>query len=167
MKLFMVYIGGSAGKSNIEVHDIRFVLGDTIEDTIPELIEQWYGDRKGLHIDCYMEIKHIDGYQVEIKTVPSSSPLDLYFVNLGGYQPDKFTELHEFGLFVAASGDDAKQQAKASLMTNGSIPHKDNLMNVDDCFPVNLLDDRFYIHLTEKPGGQTLKPDWFGYRVIS
>ena len=34
----MVYLGGSAGQSNIEVHDVRFVVGNTIDDTIPQLI---------------------------------------------------------------------------------------------------------------------------------
>ncbi len=180
MKLFMVYLGGSAGQSNIELHDIRFVVGDCIEDTIPQLRAEWFGNQKNLHIDCYMEVNHIDGYKVEVQTLPSNglatissgkkqiqdSNLKLYFVNLGGYQADKFTELHEFGLFVACSKEDAKQQAKSKLMQKAITPHKDNLVDVDECFPINLFDDRYSIHLTELPGGQKLVPDWFGYNVI-
>lgn len=170
MKLFMVYLGGSAGKSNIEVHDVRFVVGETIEDTYPQLIQEWYGNRKGLHIDCYMQVHHIDGYQIELNTAPvdrQQQPEKLYFVNLGGYQPEQFTELHEFGLFVATSSEDAKQQAKARLLTQSHIPHKDNLFEVDECFPVTLLDDKLHIHLSPKPGGQVIKPDWYGYNVIA
>ncbi|MDB2374478.1 DUF1543 domain-containing protein [Psychrosphaera haliotis] len=167
MKLFMVYLGGSAGQSNIEVHDVRFVVGNTIDDTIPQLIAEWYGNRKNLHIDCYMEVNHIEGYKIDIADTKCSSGLKLYFVNLGGYQPTKFTELHEFGLFVAASSEDAKQQAKATLLKDSVIPHKDNLMEVDECFPVSLLDGQHFVHLTESPGGQIIKPDWFGYRVIT
>lgn len=171
MKLFMVYLGGSAGQSNIEVHDIRFVIGRDIEETIPALIQQWYGNRKGLHIDCYMEINHIDGYQVSVVQGEGDGSLEkLYFVNLGGYQADKFTELHDIGLFVATTPEDAKQQAKTALfqdIDNPKVPHKDNLFEVDDCFPVNLLDERYQIKLTPKPGGQIVKPDWYGYKVIA
>ena len=178
MKLYMVYLGGSAGHSNIEVHDIRFVVGENIDDTIPQLIEQWYGNRKGLHIDCYMEVNHIGGYQVDVindQLIDANSVKQdeqLYFVNLGGYQPNQFSELHEIGLYVAVSPDDAKQQAKASLFKNVAqgkvqVPHKDNLFDVDDCFPVTLLDGQYKIKLTPKAGGQSIKPDWYGYKVIA
>lgn len=32
MNLFMFYIGGNAGKSNIEVHDIQFVAANEPQD---------------------------------------------------------------------------------------------------------------------------------------
>ncbi|WP_458031898.1 DUF1543 domain-containing protein, partial [Providencia stuartii] len=32
MKLFMFYVGGNAGKSNIEVHDIQFVVAEKPTD---------------------------------------------------------------------------------------------------------------------------------------
>ncbi len=32
MNLYMFYIGGNAGKSNIEVHDIQFVAANRPED---------------------------------------------------------------------------------------------------------------------------------------
>ena len=168
-KLFMVYLGGSAGQSNIEVHDVRFVVGEDIEATIPQLKQEWFGNQKGLHIDCYMEIKHIDGYEISLTTTPPSGPEKLFFVNLGGYAPNKFTELHDIGLYVATTKEDAKQQAKASLFKDvegTQVPHKDNLFEVDECFPVSLLDDKLHICLTAKPGGQIIKPDWYGYKVI-
>ncbi|ECC4968140.1 DUF1543 domain-containing protein, partial [Salmonella enterica] len=31
MNMYMFYIGGNAGKSNIEVHDIQFVASDSPE----------------------------------------------------------------------------------------------------------------------------------------
>jgi hypothetical protein len=168
-KLFMVYLGGSAGNSNIEVHDVRFVTGDSIDATIPQLKQQWYGNQKNLHIDCYMEVNHIDGYQVDLTRASVDATQQgekLYFVNLGGYAPSKFTELHEVGLFVANSAEEAKQKAKFQLLRNATTPHKDNLLDVDDCFVVDLFNDRLRIKLTPKDGGQEIKPDWFGYRVI-
>ncbi|MCP6553529.1 DUF1543 domain-containing protein, partial [Klebsiella pneumoniae] len=44
MHLFMFYVGGNAGKSNIEVHDIQFVVARTPEEAWPALREAWFGD---------------------------------------------------------------------------------------------------------------------------
>ncbi len=46
-KLFIVYLGGSAPKANIELHDIQFVVGNTIEDTFEQLRSNWFGTVKG------------------------------------------------------------------------------------------------------------------------
>jgi len=32
-KLFLVYVGGTAPGANIELHDIRFVVGQSMEET--------------------------------------------------------------------------------------------------------------------------------------
>ena len=86
LSLFIVVLGGRSLKSNIEIHDVRWVLGETIEDTFPELRKQWLGKKSGLHIDSYKCIKYIDGYQivisksnkdVEIKVVNNSSIISL------------------------------------------------------------------------------------------
>ena len=66
MKLFLVYLGGTAPGANIELHDIRFVAGACIEDTYTQLREQWFGAKAGLHIDSYMQVSDIDGYAVSI-----------------------------------------------------------------------------------------------------
>ena len=66
LSLFIVVLGGRSLKSNIEIHDVRWVLGETIEDTFPELRKQWLGKKSGLHIDSYKCIKYIDGYQIVI-----------------------------------------------------------------------------------------------------
>jgi hypothetical protein len=56
-KLFLVYLGGGAPKSNIELHDGQFVAGETIEDTFEQLRQRWFGTVKGLHLDTYLEIR--------------------------------------------------------------------------------------------------------------
>ena len=60
LSLFIVVLGGRSLKSNIEIHDVRWVLGETIEDTFPELRKQWLGKKSGLHIDSYkLSLIHI------------------------------------------------------------------------------------------------------------
>ena len=94
LSLFIVVLGGRSSKSNIEIHDVRWVLGQSIEDTFPELRKQWLGRTSGLHIDSYKCIKYVDGYEIVISksnkirlTNPEIVDLSLWFVNLGGYNP--------------------------------------------------------------------------------
>ena len=164
-KLFMVYLGGRATTSHIELHDVRFVVGHSIEETYPTLRQEWFGDLAGLHIDSYMEVQNVDGYKVELHDSPSSQTERLFFVNIGGYDPDNMLEQHQIGLFVADSPSEAKKRAKEALLFDIIDQHKDDLHAVDDCFSLGQT-DQYYLHL--EPGGmpQRLKPDWFGYNVI-
>ena len=164
-QLFIVYLGGSAPKANIELHDIQFVVGDSIEDTYEQLRQNWFGAVKGLHLDSYKALKGADGYQISIQDRPQNFNKKLYFVNLGGYDKSKLNELHEFTLFVAADKTEAKEKAKQSLLKNSLHQHKDNLMEVDDCLEIGSIGGK-YIHLTPSDEEYNLKPDWFGYKVI-
>ena len=49
--LYLVVLGGRANKANIELHDVRWVVGSKIEDTYDTLRKDWFGSLKGLHID--------------------------------------------------------------------------------------------------------------------
>ena len=41
--LFLVVLGGRAKKANIELHDVRWVIGSKIEDTFNVLRRDWFG----------------------------------------------------------------------------------------------------------------------------
>jgi hypothetical protein len=166
MQLFLVYIGGSAPGANIELHDVRFVAGQQISDTYALLRQHWFGTKKGLHLDSYMQIRHIDGFQVSLQTQPQQSEHKLYFVNFGGYYPDKIAEQHDFMLCVAASETEAKHKAKRSLLTDADSQHKDDLLQLDDCFAVDQLQG-WYVHLTPSGQSQAMRPDWSGYEIIA
>ncbi len=62
MKLFMFYVGGNCGNSNVELHDVRFSVGETPQDCYADLRRQWWGDAKSLHLDCWGEVEQADGY---------------------------------------------------------------------------------------------------------
>ncbi len=64
--LYLVFLGGRAKKANIELHDVRWVVGSKIEDTYDTLRKDWFGSPKGLHIDSYKKIKYIDGYKINL-----------------------------------------------------------------------------------------------------
>ena len=64
--LYLVVLGGKAKKANIELHDVRWVVGSKIEDTYDTLRKGWFGSPKGLHIDSYKKIKYVDGYKINL-----------------------------------------------------------------------------------------------------
>jgi len=148
------------------MHDVRFVVGDNIEQTYSKLKAQWVGDKSNVHMDSYMQIQHIDGYQVEVVDTAHHQTEKLYFVNLGAYRADSLAEQHDFALYVARSSEEAKQRAKESLLAGMTHLHKDDLHDVDDCFAIDLLDSNLSIKLTPSGQAQAMKPDWFGYHVL-
>ena len=69
INLFLVVLGGRAKMANIELHDVRWVLGSRIEDTYDELRKNWFGTFDGLHIDSYKKINYVDGYKITLKNI--------------------------------------------------------------------------------------------------
>src|SRR5262245_42006055 len=116
-KLFAVYLGGRADRCNIELHDVVFVVGSSIEETYPLLAKKWFGNLKGFHIDSYLHLKNVDGYEIELsKDPPKVDPLKkLYFINLGAYKPYDFTEYHQNAFYVSDAAPEAIRRAKSEL----------------------------------------------------
>ncbi len=171
--LFLAVLGGRTNSSTIELHDVRFVAGLTIDDTLGELRRQWFGRREGLHLDSYMAVRAIDGWAVHLVREPvAKRPERLWFVNLGAYNPDCLAELHRFGLVVARSSQAAKAAAKRQWLAGALQQHKDDLVAVDDCLALEQLEllggERWHVQLEPHPEGlsQPQVPDWFGYRPI-
>ena len=183
--LFLVVLGGRAKIANIELHDVRWVLGSRIEDTFDVLRRDWFGSLEGLHIDSYKKINYVDGYKINLKNLENKKinknkflsenniKKNLYFVNIGGYDPTSMQEKHEFGLVVASSNLEAKNKAKSKWLIGCKKKHKDdiaslkNLIIFDDCelikkignWEINLIQEN---NLPE----ETNYPDWYGYKRI-
>ena len=183
--LFLVVLGGRSKKANIELHDVRWVVGSNIEDTFDTLRNDWFGSSKGLHIDSYKKIQYVDGYKinlinsenykiekrklVKIKKVQKY----LWFVNIGGYIPTSLQEKHEFGLVVASTKLEAKNIAKSKWLIGCKKKHNDDiasleiLISCDDCevikkignLEIELIPDNNFIE-------ENNYPDWYGYKSI-
>lgn len=167
--LFLVVLGGRAEGAHIELHDVRFVAGDTLEATLPTLRRQWFGRRRGLHIDSYMAVRQVGSFTVELRREPFQGAERLWFVNVGGYQPHLLAEEHAFTLEVATTAAGAKQMALGHCLPEALSRHKDDLQAleaVDDCLPLMAVGG-WQVHLlpATEPA-PPLRPDWFGYRPI-
>tara|TARA_B100000965_G_scaffold387989_1_gene392062 strand:+ start:858 stop:1412 length:555 start_codon:yes stop_codon:yes gene_type:complete len=180
LSLFIVVLGGRTTKSNIEIHDVRWVIGESIEDTFPELRKQWIGKNSGLHIDSYKRINYVDGYKIvlskHIEDESANSVIkdeSLWFINLGGYDPHKMYEEHEFTLVVAKKALEAKKKAKKNWESNVKKKHNDDCTNIynlelfDDIHPIKKIRD-WEIKLVSDPESRSEKliPDWYGYMRI-
>ena len=131
MKLFMAQVGGSVPNANTELHDIRFAIGARIEDCYDDLRSQWWGNPKTLHLDCWGVVDYADGYDVAVATEPPvHDALRLFFVNLGGYDPAEFGELHRNVLIVEKDATAAKAKALRSVAA-WRQPHRDKLFEVE------------------------------------
>ena len=179
LSLFIVVLGGRSLKSNIEIHDVRWVIGQSIKDTFPELRKQWLGKKSGLHIDSYKCIKYVDGYRIVISNFNNDNiissktkDLTLWFVNLGAYNPKKMYEEHQFNLIVAKKAIDAKRKAKLSWETNLKHKHNDDysgindMKQVDDIHPIEIKNWKINLISDPEERSEKLIPDWFGYMRI-
>ena len=183
--LYLVVLGGRANKANIELHDVRWVIGSRIEDTYDVLRRDWFGTIEGLHIDCYKKINYIDGYKINLINVQNKqlknnkffnankSKKNLWFVNIGGYDPSSMQEKHEFGLVVASDKFEAKNIAKSRWLMDCKKKHKDDisslevLIGCDDSKIIHSIDN-WEIVLTKENNllEETNVPDWYGYKRI-
>ena len=183
--LYLVVLGGRAEKANIELHDVRWVVGSKIEDTYDTLRKDWFGSSKGLHIDSYKKIQYIDGHKINLiniekrkigkkqlvkKIIPQKN---LWFVNIGGYNPTSMMEKHEFGLVIASNKLEAKNLAKSKWLIGSKKKHIDDLSSLemliscDDCelikkignWEIELIPDNKIIE-------ENNYPDWYGYQKI-
>ena len=186
--LYLVVLGGRAQKANIELHDVRWVVGSKIEDTYATLRKDWFGSPKGLHIDSYKKIRYIDGYKINLihfkkdkidkkdkkqLVKNNKDKTHLWFVNIGGYKPTSMQEKHEFGLVIASTKFEAKNIAKSKWLIGCKKKHNDDiasiemLINCDDCELIKKIDN-WEIELTpvNNPIEENNYPDWYGYKKL-
>jgi len=158
MKLFAIYVGGEIAGANIEVHDMRFVVAPSILETHAELRRQWWGTADSLHIDCWAEIDHADGYDVSLAPTRYPGREKLYYVNLGGYDPADFSEKHR-SMFVVADTV-AKAKARAIQAASGwDAPHRDDFYEAEQAFALDqaAAGQRLHIHLAPSMEARPLR----------
>ena len=182
--LYLVVLGGRAEKANIELHDVRWVVGSRIEDTYDSLRNNWFGTSKGLHIDSYKKIQYIDSHKINLINIEkdkiekrqlkiNKAKKYLWFVNLGGYNPTSMQEKHEFGLVTASNKLEAKNIAKSKWLIGCKKKHKDDLASLemliscDDCELIKKIGN-WEIELTQDNSfiQENNYPDWYGYQKI-
>ncbi|MGE3769787.1 MAG: DUF1543 domain-containing protein [Bdellovibrionales bacterium] len=147
--LFAVYVGGTVPGANVELHDMRFVVSDTMENAYDELRAQWWGEPKSLHLDAWGNLEHADGHDITLKAEPSTGPDKLWFANLGGYNFNEFTELHA-NLFIVAPDLPHARQRALEQVRHWDTSHRDYIHEVENlvCIDEAVKAKGLHIHLT-------------------
>lgn len=144
--LFVVMLGGRHPKAHIEVHDVVFAWGECLQATYPQLRAQWFGTARGVHVDSWLEVHGVDGWQVRLSDAPAPDGAPrLFLINLGGYAADEFGEAHRYVLVVATDKAEAKRAGKRQAARDWALPHSDAVLDVDDCIAVDRVDGRHVV----------------------
>jgi hypothetical protein len=160
LKLFAVYLGGRSERCNIELHDVVFVVCESIQQSYPALVNKWFGITKLLHVDAYIELTHADGHEIMISKECADDTKKLFYVNFGSYKNDYFGEIHESKFYVGTTKSEVLMRAKEELCLNGVEPHCDDNLLVDDIIEVNEV-DQYYLHFVEaEPRKMTIIPEY-------
>jgi len=144
-KLFMLLLGCKPPGRHTEQHDIFFGIAAYLRDLVPEIQTFWPEPEK-IHIDAWREINAVDGFRVKILPAGTNDNLTpekkLFFINLGGYQENKFAEQHYIVLAVKADKASAFKEAKETLFFEennfGGNSHIDDKygIDVDDIYQI-------------------------------
>jgi len=164
MNLYLVVLGGKVYGGHVEIHDVRWVIGETIESTFPNLKTEWIGKASGLHIDSYKAIQFVDGYKVNLinkNSNPRQGINKLWFVNFGGYKTDELLEQHHLEIVVAPSIQVAKKKARNKWSEPMNQIHKD-----DHAAIIQLKDYTVVLEQDHQLRDDGMKPDWSGYWVL-
>ena len=138
-----------------------------------------------MHIDSYKKIKYIDGYKIILKNFQNDKinknqlakrtkyQKNLWFVNIGGYDPSSMQEKHEFGLVIASNKLEAKNKAKSKWLIGCKKKHKYDMASLeifiscDNCELIKKI-GKWQIELTLENNfiEENNFPDWYGYQKI-
>jgi hypothetical protein len=143
-KLFMLLIGCKPQGRHTEQHDVFFGIAESIRDLLPAIKEFWPEAGKTLHLDAWREVTNVDGCEIRVVQKPAeSTPLKLFFINLGGYKKNEFEEFHYKMLIAAADkGEAVTKSKKAAFFRHtgfkGANAHIDDRygIDVDDFFEI-------------------------------
>jgi len=136
-KLYMLLLGCSPEKRNIEQHDVFFGIGESVKDLIPDIILFWPDAKGKLHIDAFREVTHVGGYSIEVVDNPGTTNANhLFFINLGGYKQNEFEEFHYKMVIAAADKSEAINLSKQTAFFRhtgfkGATSHIDDKFGVD------------------------------------
>jgi len=113
------------------------------------------------HIDCWAEIDHADGHDVQLRPEPYKRRERLFFANLGGYDPADFAEQHCNMFVVAANVTQAKARAMATIPA-WKEGLRDDLYEAEKAFALNeVIGEKLHIHSVAT---ETARPPKFACR---
>ena len=179
MKLFHIILGATPKGRNIEQHDVFFGIASQLKDLVPAMKTFWKEAHGKIHLDCWQQVKFVDGYEVKIVEKTAEKPGEkLFLINLGGYKPGFFTEFHEQHLMVGKSMGEVVKRVKQTnfyktMGFENAASHIDDKhgVDIDDIFEVNdilpqEMKEKYSIILEKSDVEHQENPSFIGYLKI-
>ncbi len=106
LQLFIVLLGGYNKGDLLEAHNLFIGVSDDLKSLKNEMKRSWTGTT---HVDGYMILKHVDGYDIKItEGTPAESAYPMLVIgNIGFYKEGKFAEFHNLIPFVLTGENDS------------------------------------------------------------
>jgi len=146
VRLFAVCLGGRAEGCNVELHDVVFAVGSSLERVHDQLLDRWFGSPDGLHVDAWAVLDQVPGFRISLEKTPQEAGRRLYFINIGGYVSGEFGERHAYGFYAGLGKADVKAAAKRELLAGKQSVHRDDLFEIDEVIEV-APGDGWFVHL--------------------
>lgn len=147
LKLFMLLLGSKAPGRHVEQHDFFFGIANSLKELVPDIKKFWPEAGDKIHVDGWREVNEVDGYRVTVhprEEVDDNSNMKLFFINLGGYQENRFEEQHYVILTVKLDRTSAFNEAKDTFFFKnnqfkGAKSHIDDKygIDVDDLYEID------------------------------
>ena len=148
MKLVMLKIGARPQGRLIEQHDVCFCAVNCLADVIGLVNQHWPEVKNRWHIDAWRTVTQVDDYLVsleehgQVKQSVNSEHMQLFFINLGGYQAQQFEEFHHQILTITASMAQARSRAKRSDFYQNynlaSQGRQNSCSHIDDQYAIDI-----------------------------
>ena len=138
--LYMMLLGCLPDGRFTEQHDVFFGIAQHPSELIPQIIESWPEAKGRIHIDAVRPVRRVDGYHVKVVPkgqVQTPADVKLFFLNLGGYTPGVFDELHYKMLVAAPEKGEAIQKAKRTAFYKHT-GYKEAPSHIDDKYGVDV-----------------------------
>ena len=148
LKLFMLLLGCRPKGRYTEQHDVLFAIGTTLKSIAPQILNFWPEAKGVIHVDAWREVTVVNGFNISIvaktKDVEiNHQPIQLFFINLGGYKQHEFDEFHYKMIVAATDTSGAIAQAKQTAFYKHT-GFKSAPSHIDDKYGIDV-DDLFEI----------------------
>lgn len=150
----MMLLGCRPAGRLTEQHDTFFAIGNSIGELVPDIKAFWPEAKGIIHVDAWRTVTQVGNYGIEVierSELKLKNEFQLFFINLGGYNPGEFDEFHYKMLVVAKTKGEAIQEAKQTVFYKhmgykGAESHIDDKygVDVDEIHEINdILPDQF------------------------
>jgi hypothetical protein len=160
LQLFVVLLGGYNPGDLIESHNLFIGVSNDLQNLKGQIKKSWPGTT---HVDGYMILRHVDGYEISIAEGSASDPgyPMLVVANIGFYKEGKFAEFHNLIPFVLCDENESINEklkrdpdfSEGQALTEPTRSHLDdkhviNAFDVDDVINVQKNIPGYIIKLT-------------------